>query len=276
MPVCAVGEERTTTILDTTAQRARHPGLSGVGRERDMADGERNRAPTKSPTDHEAEFIKLFDKVSRGQNRYEMWDAFVSSFAALIATASRNDCEWLRQRAESALSSTIATTEQIAELWMVATDALEDNPKQDLFGSLYMKLGLGSKENGQFFTPYNISGLMANLSFPSMDEVSKIIDDRGYASVTDPAAGGGANLIAFANTCRDAGINYQQHVLFVAQELSELTAITCYVQLSLLGCPGIVYIGDTLRMDFRFKLLTPTLALDDIWLLRMAGRVVFQ
>ena len=43
MPVCAVGEERTTTILDTTAQRARHPGLSGARKGRDMDEYDRRR-----------------------------------------------------------------------------------------------------------------------------------------------------------------------------------------------------------------------------------------
>ena len=93
--------------------------------------------------------------------------------------------------------------------------------------------------------------------------------------MNDPAAGGGATLIAAANVLREWGINYQRKALFIAQELSEMTALSCYIQMSLLGMPGVVLIGDTMRMDYRFELFTPALALDETWLYRMMARVVF-
>lgn len=63
---------------------------------------------------------------------------------------------------------------------------------------------------------------------------------------TDPACGAGALLIAYANECIKRHINYQQSVLFVAQDIDLTAGMMCYIQLSLLGCPGYVVIQDTL------------------------------
>ncbi|MCC2817230.1 SAM-dependent methyltransferase [Lachnoclostridium pacaense] len=65
-------------------------------------------------------------------------------------------------------------------------------------------------------------------------------------SVSDPACGAGALLIAFANSAREHGFNYQEKVLFVAQDIDATAAKMCYIQLSLLGCSACVIIGDSL------------------------------
>ena len=54
--------------------------------------------------------------------------------------------------------------------------------------------------------------------------------------------------MAFANECRRPGvdINYQTSVLFVAQDIDMVAGLMCYIQLSLLGCPGYVAIANTL------------------------------
>ena len=219
-------------------------------------------------------FVKQFEKVSRGQNYYETWSAFVSNFAAFIATASMNDCKWLVDKAESSMGSVICSREEMRELHNACVEAFEENPGQDLLGDAYMRLGIGSKENGQFFTPYNLSRMMADMGLEREHAIERV-NKPGYVTVNDPAAGGGANLIAAANALKSWGINYQESALFHAQELSENTALMCYIQMSLLGMPGIVEIGDTLRMDYRLELWTPMLALSETWLYRMMARKVF-
>lgn len=53
-------------------------------------------------------------------------------------------------------------------------------------------------------------------------------------------------LIAFANVAREHKLNYQRDVLFVAQDIDQTAALMCYIQLSLLGCPAVVIVGDSL------------------------------
>lgn len=131
------------------------------------------------------------------------------------------------------------------EMMSIVTLALEDNPEQDFLGSLYHYLELHQEQKGQFFTPYNISRFMAEVLFEKNDAKRKL-EQNGYIRVSDPACGAGAMLIAFANAAKRSGINYQKQVLFVAQDIDHTAAMMCYIQLSLLGCPAVVIIGDTL------------------------------
>lgn len=90
---------------------------------------------------------------------------------------------------------------------------------------------------------------MSEIQFTD-SEADEMLKERRYISVNDPACGAGAMLIAFANVARKHGINYQKHVLFVAQDIDRTAAMMCYIQMSLLGCPAIVVIGDSLAKPF--------------------------
>lgn len=69
------------------------------------------------------------------------------------------------------------------------------------------------------------------------------------------ACGGGATLIAAANVARNdlekAGFNFQNHILFSAQDIEETVALMCYIQLSLLGVAGFVKVGNSLTDPIR-------------------------
>jgi type I restriction-modification system DNA methylase subunit len=208
---------------------------------------------------------------------FELWDAFVSTFAAFFATGCGNEhCEWLTNRADGALKRiTDAAQKDVSSLYDPVIQAFEDNPWQDLLGDVYMRLNIGNKKTGQFFTPYHLAEAMARLN---LDEqmVKDAIEQHGYITVNEPAAGGGANVIGCAHVLRDWGFNYQTQTWFVCQELSELTALTCYVQMSILGMAGIVQVGDTLKMDFRHSLYTPMCVMDERWAWRSLAKVMMR
>lgn len=106
-----------------------------------------------------------------------------------------------------------------------------------------MVLGLGNDRNGQFFTPYSVCRMMAKME---CSQAIAEVESKGWISCNDCACGAGALLVAFANECKENNINYQTSVLFTAQDIDYTTALMCYLQLSLLGCPGYVAVGDTL------------------------------
>ena len=220
---------------------------------------------------------KLFEKASHGSGMFELWDAFVSTLAAFFATGCGNDhCEWLTVRADGALRRiTEAAQRDVTNLYDPVIQAFEDNPWQDLLGDVYMWLGIGNKKTGQFFTPYHLAEAMARLNL-DRQMVEAAISEHGYLTVNEPAAGGGANVIGCAHVLHDWGINYQTRAWFVCQELSELTALTCYVQMSILGMAGIVQIGDTLKMDFHHSLYTPMCVMDECWAWRSLGKVMMR
>lgn len=114
---------------------------------------------------------------------------------------------------------------------------LMEEKYDDYLGSMYMMLETGSKRTGQFFTPYQISQMLARLTVDDMEE-RKIINE--------PSCGAGANIIAFIEKEKERGVNYQKEYEIVAQDLDWNCVYMCYVQLSLYGVCGKVIQGDTL------------------------------
>lgn len=117
----------------------------------------------------------------------------------------------------------------------------EEKPR-DVLGEIYMSGGLGSKQTGQFFTPYHLSELVARTAFDSMAPCS---DGKYHAN--EPSCGAGGMIIALAMEMKRRGINYQKELEVVAQDLDWNCVHMCYVQLSLMGISAVVEQGDTLR-----------------------------
>ncbi|MBC5706262.1 MAG: N-6 DNA methylase [Enterocloster bolteae] len=63
---------------------------------------------------------------------------------------------------------------------------------------------------------------------------------KGYLSVYDSACGTGTMLITFAHMLQKKGINPQTNALFVGQDVDRISALTCYIQLAILGLPAYV------------------------------------
>ncbi|WP_277934751.1 Cas9 inhibitor AcrIIA9 family protein [Parablautia intestinalis] len=132
--------------------------------------------------------------------------------------------------------------------------ALENEPEQDFLGKMYMNLNLGNHWKGQFFTPYTVCKMMSQMTLGNAD---RQIEEQGYISICDPACGAGANLIATANTMKSSKYNFQNHVLFVGQDVDRVVAQMCYIQLSLLGCAGYICVGNTLTNPLTGPVLFP-------------------
>ncbi len=95
---------------------------------------------------------------------------------------------------------------------------------------------------GNSSPPYDVCRCMVEISGGS----DPAAENAGFFSVSDPACGAGALLIAFANLCRRKNICYHDKVLFVAQDIDLIAGLMCYIQLSFLGCAGYVVIGNTI------------------------------
>ena len=190
---------------------------------------------------------KLFLSLTGSRNLWQAWSDVIFFIAVSLSNPFDNGERKLnREKTYTEKMKNYSDQEQkiIVSIYAAIIDALEQNPNQDLLGQLFMELNLGNERNGQFFTPYNVCELMANISYG--DEIKSKLAYKVYVVVNDCACGGGATLIAFANKIHETGVNYQTDCMFVAQDIDYTTALMCYVQLSLLGCPGYIKIGDTL------------------------------
>lgn len=194
----------------------------------------------------EKEFLQLFNKLTYSRNAWQVWEDLMTVMACSICNAvdRRKETFERRERQYERSIANLGGLDIPVQIFNTVVMALEENPNQDFLGKLYMNLDLGNHWHGQFFTPYHVSECMAKMTIG--EECRKEIEEKGYVSVCDPCVGGGAMLIAAAEAFRECKINYQSSVVFVGQDIDPVVAKMAYIQLSLLGCPGYIIIGDSL------------------------------
>jgi len=208
--------------------------------------------------EYEKEFIKGFQSLCRVRSSWEAWQCLISTWACAISNAfdkSENHYQAREEEYAMSIRKLGDSNEVPAQLLAIVTQALELNPDQDFLGKLYMNLELGSHWKGQFFTPYNICRMMAGMQIG--EKAVQEVDDKGWISICDPACGAGATLVAAANELRAKGINYQTRCCFIGQDVDRVVAQMCYIQLSLLGCPGYVMVANTLSDPLTGPVLWP-------------------
>lgn len=195
---------------------------------------------------HQSSILKKLNSLSGKYSAWQIWTDFIIMSAISISNTVDylNAPEREKQYMMIAERYTKQELNTMAEMLTDFVNGVDENPDQDFLGELFMSCGFGNDAGGQFFTPYSICRMMAQMN--CNDVTKQQIEQKGFVSVNDCACGAGALLLAFANECRRQGINYQQSVLFVAQDIDYLTGCMCYLQLSVMGCPGYVYIGNTL------------------------------
>ena len=198
-------------------------------------------------TARQQEMEKLFNRMCGKHSPYEVWQDMVWMIATSISNAV--DKRYFDQREERYMHTAKKYSKEeidaFPKFFNHIVMGMEEDPDCDFLGELYMGLNLGNQKQGQFFTPYSLCRMMAEVT---MDEslLQEQIEKNGWVSIDDPACGAGATLVAAANILRARQINYQTQALFIGQDVDTTVALMCYIQLSLLGCPGYVIIGDTL------------------------------
>lgn len=194
-------------------------------------------------------FLEAFGRLTNRYRAWDVWRDFITMFACSLSNPLDKEHRDKRESLYLEIIKKYNKQEQelFPELAAQTVLALEENPEQDFLGSIFMSLNLGNESNGQFFTPYHVCELMAEVT---MDNTVQKVEQDGYILINDPCCGAGATLIAAIHAARKrlekANLNYQNHVLIVAQDVDSTVALMCYIQLSLLGVAGMIKIGNSL------------------------------
>ena len=64
-------------------------------------------------------------------------------------------------------------------------------------------------------------------------------------------------VLSLAKVLKKRNINYQQDLLVIANDISDVCVYMTYIQLALYGIPAIVCCGNAITQETRFKLETP-------------------
>jgi type I restriction-modification system DNA methylase subunit len=200
-----------------------------------------------------AAFKKTFRELAPYKHRYEVFKDFVT----MAACSLHNSLHKNPAREEEYLAIIAGykkpDQEVFPKLMAHLVMALDSEPR-DILGPLYMELEIANKDAGQFFTPPELSELMANLTFGDM---LGRLDSQPFITAGEPACGAGGMILALVKVMTRAGHDPARKLWVQAIDVDRLAALMCYVQLSLWNVPTEIIVGNTLSWDIREVWYTP-------------------
>ena len=193
--------------------------------------------------------------------RRNLWEVF-SDFCEMAACAISNPVD-LHHRAEREARYMRciglyepAEQELFPEMLAALVERMEQGP-DDVLGRLFSELELYNADRGQFFTPYELCKTIAALQIGDPTHMAAAIEAQGFVTVSEPACGAGAMIIAFQELMRQAGFNPQTQMHATCQDIDSRGVHMCYLHLSLLHIPAAVILGNTLAVECREVWYTP-------------------
>lgn len=199
------------------------------------------------------EFIRLFRETARYHHRHEVFRDFAEMATLAVQNVFLRSPDLEKEYLAIAGRYQPDDVNRMTQLLGGLTGALECQPG-DFLGQIFMELEIGSDHMGQFFTPYHLSALMARLT---AGDVLSELEHKPFITLQEPAVGAGSMVIAFAEVLAEQGINYQDKLFASCMDIDATAAHMCYLQLSLLGIPAEVVIGNTLTLVVRRTYRTP-------------------
>lgn len=191
------------------------------------------------------EIIKSFNKLC---GKYDAWTVF-EDFLYLSAASLANNAYFVQEKEDKYLEIANKYTPEevtiLAELLAQVAMTLFQKP-DDVLGSVFMRLNLNNHYKGQFFTPYHVSKLMAEMSLNDADEVIK---QKGFITCCEPCCGAGGMAIAFADVIKSKGHDVRKEVCIDAIDIDFKCVLMTYIQLSILGVPARVIHGNSLSQE---------------------------
>jgi len=204
------------------------------------------------------EFIKILEHIDYTRPLWAVFEDWIFMAAAAIHNRVVFDQSIEDAYLERARKYKPTALTSMAELLGLATAELVDNP-QDFLGEVF-EASLQTNANlGQFFTPWTISLLMAQMIMGTLEtKPNRII------TISEPACGAGGMVMAACAVLAGQGINYASHACIYAQDIDATCARMTYIQLSLSGAAAIVSCGDTLRLTCNWAWPTPAYVLNQV------------
>ena len=187
------------------------------------------------------EMLKLIDKFSSRHHRHEIladcFECWAISISNLVDHRQREEREkqYLRIVQKYDKHDLDIMAQLFAQAWLALTE-MPQTGFYDLLGELYMLSDTSNKKAGQFFTPYEVSKLSAQLTLTGSDNLKEDI-----ITISEPACGSGGMILACADTLQnDCKINYTAHSFVVAGDIDSRCVHMCYVQLALTSIPAVI------------------------------------
>lgn len=192
--------------------------------------------------------------------RRNLYDVF-ADFCAMAAIAISNAVDLRQREAREAEYMRIigryekAEQELFPQMMAALVMRMEAGP-DDVLGKLFGELEIHNVDRGQFFTPYSVCQLMADLHVAD-GNMQQHIEAKGFVTVNEPTCGAGAMVIALAESMLKAGLNPQTQLHATCQDIDSRAVHMCYLHLALMHIPAVIILGNTLMLEQREVWYTP-------------------
>ena len=215
--------------------------------------------------DYIQEFISIIQDLDRSKSIENVFRDFLALSTCTLLQPFYRSSEIEQKYMQIVKSYTREQAVKFSKLLAFLVEGLEQK-YQDFLGQVFMELGFGNARKGQFFTPYSVSKLMAEINVGNAD----LLTNRDLITLSEPCSGSGGIIIAFAESLKEKDVNYQNKLFVEAIDIDEMCFMMTYIQLSLYGIPARVILGDTLAYKFNQIIYTPMYFINGFsWKLKM-------
>jgi N-6 DNA Methylase len=210
-----------------------------------------------TPADLRKQFIKAFERLAHHRERHDV----LADFLEMAVCAIRKKTMPPGPAADVLEAQYMAVVKRntpedvwaMPELLGITALAVQEGGC-DFLGQVVVDLELRNDHMGQFFTPYDVSRMMAEMTFDTVDE---IIAEQGFVSVLEPACGAGGMIIAAADVIERKGFDIGRQLYVDATDLSPMCFKMSYLQASLRGIPATIRRGNSLSLEMFDRAVTP-------------------
>ncbi len=206
------------------------------------------------------DFLDIIQKIAPAKHRYSVF----SDFVIMSAICLHNRIVMNQDRENEYLTIIRSYTKKedqhaFSTLLHILIELLDEEPVDQL-GGIFMELGFGEDLKGQFFTPNELSKLMAQMTFAECIESLKT---QPFIKMSEPACGAGGMILPAVDMLIKAKYNPATTFFVQAVDVDRVSALMCYIQLALWNVPAEVIVGNSLSLEVREVWYTPAYYLYD-------------
>jgi type I restriction-modification system DNA methylase subunit len=203
------------------------------------------------------QFTKAFESLAHHRQRHEVFADFLELAVCAVRKTTLPpgaEADALEERYMATVRrNTPEDVRAMPELLGITALAVQQGGC-DFLGQVAGDLELVGGQMGQFFTPYEICRLLAEMTLQDAGEIMK---GRGFVTLCEPASGAGGMVIAAADVIEKQGFDIGRQLYADATDLSEFCFRMTYLQLSLRGIPATVRRGNSLSLETFDHAVTP-------------------
>lgn len=185
-----------------------------------------------------ADYRSIINSIARTKSsQLQVFADFCKISACALALCSRED--------EYHAIATHYSSDEMHEFstaFASLVNEMEEKPFTDILGDYYLEFASHSSKQarGEFFTPPNVSKMIARMLFDK-----EAVKAKGLPiTVKEPACGSGGMVLAVAELFAPDSVDLLR---VTCQDINPLATDMCFINTTLWGIPAQIILGDTIR-----------------------------